>query len=106
MRRAVVSIVLVIGGLWIWFGPWHASMPGDGSGNSPATVQVACAAAPVDLYIYGGGAVASTPESSACRTSAWLRTVGGVFVLGLGIGGLSRDRTRARVAQLNLAAAA
>jgi hypothetical protein len=112
MRRAV-GIVLVIAGLWLWFGPWQATMAGDGSGNTPASMRVACAAAPVDLVLYGndplglnprlgaGDGVAAPPAGDACRTSAWWRTLTGVLLLGIGVGLFTRDRTRARLARLD-----
>ena len=111
MRRAV-GIFLVIAGLWLWFGPWQATMAGDGSGNMPASMTVSCAAAPVDLVLYGndplglnpklgaGDGVVAPPTSDACRTSAWWRTLTGVLALGVGLGLLTRDRTQARLARL------
>lgn len=116
MRRAV-SIVFVILGLWLWFGSWHASMPGGAGGNSPATVEVACAPAPVDLVLYGndplglnprlgaGSGVVAPAASDACRTSAWWRTLTGVLALGIGIGAATRDRTQARLARAGVPAA-
>lgn len=115
MRRAV-GILLVIAGLWLWFGPWQATMAGDGSGNMPASTTVSCAAAPVDLVLYGndplglnpklgaGDGVVAPPASDACRASAWWRTLTGVLALGVGLGLLTRDRTQARLARLDVTA--
>ena len=64
MRRAV-GIFLVIAGLWLWFGPWQATMAGDGSGNMPASMTVSCAAAPVDLVLYGNDPLGLNPKLGA-----------------------------------------
>jgi hypothetical protein len=67
-----------------------------------------CAAAPVDLVMYGPGSAGAgdAPLSSdACRTSAWWRTMLGTALLGVGIGSGNRDRTAARVARMHAARA-
>lgn len=110
MRRSGVPVILVIGALALWFGPWRATATAEGG----ASVQVVCEAAPVDLFLYGsdplgsqqwfGGDAHQVPlPSEACRTSAWWRTLLGTALMGLGIGSATRDRTAARVARLQAA---
>lgn len=94
--------MLVVAGLALWFGPWRATSHADGG----ASVEVVCAAAPVDLVMYGPGSAGGgeAPLSSqACRTSAWWRTMLGTAALGIGLGSATRDRTAARVARMHAA---
>lgn len=108
MRRAA-SILLLVTGMWLWFGPWQATLaPADPAGGS---VQVACAWAPVDLMLYGsdplgsdawfgdGNTTAAPAASAACRTSAWWRTILGVLALGIGLGTATRRRMQAYLAR-------
>lgn len=102
MRRSGTPVMLVVAGLALWFGPWRATAQlDDGAG-----VEVVCAAAPVDLVMYGPGSAGTDDaplSSDACRTSAWWRTMLGTAALGVGLGSATRDRTAARVARMQAA---
>ena len=104
MRRAA-SILFLVTGAWLWFGPWQVTLAA--ADPAAGSVQVACAWAPVDLMLYGsdplgsdawfgeGSAMTTPAASDACRTSAWWRTILGVLALGIGLGTATRGRMQA-----------